>query len=240
MVVEVRRAGLRGDRLVPRPSAHRMGRVLGIAAVITFAQCPALHAEPRWQLEARVGSAWNAPLPIVLRQEGHEDLRLTARWKTEALELPLYYGWRIARWRENFGWAVDLTHHKLYLQNPPPEVRNFAISHGYNLVTLQRLAERGEWLYGGGVGAVVSHPESEVRGRRFEERGGLFPGGYYVSGPTASALFGHSRTVRGRLHAAAEVRITLSNASVPIAGGTARVPNLAVHGTVGLGWCVPP
>ncbi len=217
-----------------------MVRVLGVAAVIALAHAPALHAEPRWQLEARVGGAWNAPLPVVLRQEGHPDLRLSARWRTNALEFPIYYGWRVSRWREGAGWALDLTHHKLHLEAPPPEVRRFAISHGYNLVMLQRLAERGGWRYGGGVGAVLAHSESEVRGRRFDEHGGLFRAGYHVSGPTVAALFGHSRTVQGPLRATAEVRLTLSNASVPIADGTARVPNLAVHGTLGLGWSVSP
>ncbi len=119
-------------------------------------------------------------------------------------------------------------------------MRNFALSHGYNLVTLQRLVERGGWLYGGGVGAVVTHPESEVRGRHFDERGGLFRAGYYLTGPTAAVLFGRSHTLRGRLLATAELKLTLSNASVPSAGGNARVPNLAVHGTVSLGWSVPP
>lgn len=44
----------------------------------------------------------------MLRQEGHNDLRLSARWRTNALELPIYCGWRVTRWHEGAGWALDL------------------------------------------------------------------------------------------------------------------------------------
>ena len=216
-----------------------MRRVLGLAAWLAVAFPAVVRAEPGWRFEARLGGAWNVPLPLVIRQDGEQDLRATARWSTNAFEPPLYYGWRVARWGDEAGWALDLTHHKLYLQEPPAEIQHLAISHGYNLLTLQRLSEHGGWLHGFGLGAVVAHPESEVRGQRFDEHGGLFGAGYYVSGPTAAALLGHSRTLSGRLRLSAELKLTLSHASVPIAGGEARVPNLAVHGTVGLGWSVP-
>jgi len=35
-----------------------------------------------------------------------------------------------------------------------------------------------------GAGVVVTHPESRIRGREFEQDGGIFDG-YYISGPTA-------------------------------------------------------
>ena len=199
----------------------------------------AAQAEPGWRFELRAGGAWNLAVPVMIRQDGQDDLRLTPRWSTEALEPPLYYGWRVTRWGETAGWALDVTHHKLHLQDPPAEVQRFAISHGYNLVTLQRLTERNGWLRGLGLGAVVAHPESEVRGRAFDEHGGAFGTGYYLSGATLAALLGHTRSVSGRLLLATELKLTLSYASVPIAGGDARVPNVAVHGTVGLGWSLP-
>jgi len=172
----------------------------------------------------------------VIRQDGHDELRLKSNWSTYALETPLYYGWRVTRWGEHAGWAFDLTHHKLFLQDPPPEVRSFAISHGYNLLTVQRLWERDRWFHGLGLGAVVAHPESEVRGRPFDEHGGLWGTGYHLSGPSVAAMLGHTRRIKGRVLGSAEVRLTLSHARVPISGGDALVPNLAVHGTVGVGW----
>ena len=217
----------------PRPGRPRN---LALAAGLLLAHVPLIHAEPGWRFEARLGGAWNVPLPVVVRQEGQEDLRWTAHWNTNAFEPPLYYGWRVTRWSEAVGWALDLTHHKLHLAVPPAELQNFAISHGYNLLTLQRLVERDGWMHGFGLGVVVAHPESEVRGQPFDEHGGLFAAGYYLTGPTAAAMLARSNLLWKRLHWTAELRLTLSHATVPIAGGDASVPNLAVHGTVGLGW----
>ncbi len=227
----------RGD-VAPRArgSARPAARLLLIASALALLPAARVGAAARWELEARLGGAWNVPVPIVIRQEGHDDLRLTARWTTAALRQPVYSAWRISRWCGGSGWGLDLVHHKIYLQNPPGEVREFSISHGYNLLTLQRLEERGGWRYGAALGAVVAHPESEIRGRRFGENRGLLHAGYYVSGPTLGVLAGRSQPLAGRLAATLEARLTLSFASVPVAGGSARVPNLAAHASAGLGW----
>jgi hypothetical protein len=212
------------------------GSALAVAAGLAVTPDGALGASSRWEVEARLGGAWNAPLPASVRQEGHRTLRWTAHWSTRALDLPLYYGGRIVRWRGDSGWAIDLVHHKLHLDHPPPEIRRFSISHGYNLVTLQRLARRGPWRYGVALGAVVAHPESEIRGVPFVENRGLFRAGYYVTGPTAGAAIARSHALGRRTFTAIEARVTQSFARVPIAGGSARVPNLALHATAGLGW----
>jgi hypothetical protein len=215
---------------------RRSVAALVAAALLLLGSASTLEARNGWEFEGRLGGAWNVSLPIVIRQSGHDDLRWTARWNTQALQTPLYYSLRVARWRDNAAWAVDLTHHKLYLENPPPEVRNLSISHGYNLLTLQRLHAAGNWRYGGAAGAVVAHPESEVRGQRFDEHGGMLGSGQYVAGPTAGALVGHSVRVAGGLYATVEARLTLSLARVPIANGSASVPNLALHVSAGFGW----
>ena len=229
----------RADRAGARQRASGGRRLSGLTSGLLLALAGPLHAEPGWRFEARLGGAWSAPLPIELQQDGYEDLRLEPSWSTNAFEPPLYYGWRIARWGERGGWALDLTHHKLHLEHPPPEVQRFEISHGYNLLTLQRLTEHGGWLYGFGAGVIIAHPESEVRAQAAGEHGGAFGTGYHVSGPTADALLGHSRTLAGRLLVTGELKLTLSYASVPIAGGDAGVPNLALHGAVGLAWSLP-
>jgi hypothetical protein len=238
---ESHRASLSNDSAdrLERGARRRLGAALGAAALLLVASMSTLQARHRWEFEGRLGGAWNVSLPVVLRQRGYDDLRWTARWRTQALKPPLYYSLRVARWRGDAGWAMDLTHHKLYLQNPPPEVQSLSVSHGYNLVTLQRLRAAGDWRYGEAVGAVVAHPESEVRGQRFAEDGGLFGRGYYVGGPTAGVLVGWSPSVAGRLYSTVEARLTVSLARVPIAQGTVRVPNLALHLTAGLGWSVP-
>jgi len=132
--------------------------------------------------------------------------------------------------------ALDLVHHKLHLANPPAGVGSFSVSHGYNLLVLHRMAERKALRYGLGADVVIAHPESEVRGRRLEERGGPFGGGYHLTGPTVGALVGLAPAARRGVYPAAEARLTLSRAKVPVAGGDATVPNVAIHLAVGLGW----
>ena len=228
-----------------RVAGPRVGRcrTIGWAAItagFVLLHAPLARAEPEWSIEARVGGAWNAPMPIVLRQQGQENLRIDPTWSSRSFEPPIYYGWRITRWGERSGWALDLAHHKLHLENPPPEVRHFAISHGYNLLTVQRLEGREGWQFGLGLGAVIAHPESEVRGQAHDEHRGAMGEGYYLSGPTAAALLAYTRDLKGGLLASFELRLTMSHAAVPIAGGEAEVPNLAVHGTIGFGWTLGP
>jgi hypothetical protein len=196
----------------------------------------AAHAADRWAAEFHLGGAWNLPLPLVVRQDGHEDLRFRARWQTRAFELPLYYAGRLATMSGERGWMLDLTHHKLHLANPPAEVGSFAVSHGYNLLTLYRLVERDARRLGFGGGVVIAHPESEVRGARLDEGAGAWGTGYYLAGPTLGALAGWRPERRRGLYATAEARVTLSYAGVPVANGRAQVPNLALHVTVGAGW----
>ncbi len=207
-------------------------RILGLL----FLARPAAAADDTWGIEAQLGGAWNLPLPVRIRQEGQEELSFTGRWSTRALEPPLYYVLRASSWSGDCGWALDLTHHKVYLGNPPPEVGDFSVSHGYNLVTLHRLVRRGGWHYGAGAGLVVAHPEGEVRGRGLDEHRGLFHGGYYLSGPTVSGLVGRAGSGAAGPLMAAELRVTLSYARVPVSGGHARVPNIALHATLGAGW----
>jgi len=193
-------------------------------------------AGSRWAVEGHLGGAWNLPLPLVIRQDGQQDLRLTARMDTRALEMPLYYVARFVTRSDDRGWLVDLTHHKVHLTNPPAEVRNFAISHGYNLLSVYRLMERDSRRLGFGAGAVIAHPESEVRGAPLDEQRGAFGSGYYLAGPTVGALASWLPERRNGFYATLEARLTLSYASVPVANGRASVPNVALHVTVGAGW----
>jgi hypothetical protein len=206
------------------------------AVALTETSRAAETAPRRWAVEARLGNAWNAPLAARVRQPGAATLNLDPRWSTRGFRTPLYYGVRVARIGARATWAVDLTHHKLFLENPPAEVQTFSISHGYNLLTIQRWTERRRWFWGGGAGVVVAHPESEVHGRRFDERRGLFRDGYFAAGPTLAGFAGRTLGSRDRLRLVAESRLTYSHAEVPIAGGHARVPNLALHGAAGARW----
>jgi hypothetical protein len=137
---------------------------------------------------------------------------------------------------ERGGWALDLTHHKLHLRNPPVEVEHFEISHGYNLLVAQRSFTHARRRLAMGAGVVLAHPESRVRGEAVETDGGLLGSGYRLTGPCVDALAGAVSDASSPWFVSLELRATLARARVPVARGSAAVPNLALHGTVGLGW----
>ncbi|MBI5711555.1 MAG: hypothetical protein HZC42_14820 [Candidatus Eisenbacteria bacterium] len=193
------------------------------------------HAEVRWSAAAYLGAAWNLPSPLIIRQPGFADLRLRARYDSRAFELPLYYALRLERSTGRAGWAVSFIHHKLHLSDPPAEVGEFAISHGFNLLLVERTWREGRVHRSLGAGVVIAHPENTVRGRKLAEDGGRLGGGYYLAGFAASAAVAREIPLGGGWFAPLEGRVTAAWARVPVAGGQADVPNVAVHGLAGLG-----
>jgi hypothetical protein len=132
-------------------------------------------------------------------------------------------------------WAVELVHHKVYLSNPPPEVESFSISHGYNMLLASRGWDLGSVWFRVGAGPVITHPESTVRGRSLDEHGGPIGGGYYLSGGAIAAMAERRLVLVGPLYASFGAMITAAFARVPVQGGDADVPNLAIHVLAGIG-----
>jgi hypothetical protein len=187
---------------------------LASASILSLAAVPARSAE--WRLEAFLGAPWNASLPLVIRQEGEPGLRIRPKWASRAFRFPLYYAVGVERER----WILSLVHHKLHLLDPPPEVEEFAISHGYNFVLIGR-----RWIGRASprlaAGVVVAHPENRIRGRPGGE-------GYRLAGPAAEA--GIRGTLgRGRWRLVGEIAASAAWARIPVDGGEADVPNLALH-----------
>jgi hypothetical protein len=187
----------------------------------------------RVQLFAGASTSFGSTLTV--RQDASPPLTIDADWAGRPLEGPIYYAVRLSRWSGGRGISLSLIHHKLYLENPTAEVPSFSVSHGYNLLTL----ERG-WLVGGfaleaGAGLVIAHPESTVGGRTWPQDGGL-GGGYYATGPSLAAAASRRFALSPRLEVAVEGRFTASWARVPVAGGEATVNDRAVHLLLGLGW----
>lgn len=203
-----------------------------LLAACALAPRPA-HAQARWSFELFGGTAHSFRTPLTLRQAGEPDVRVTARYSTRPLADAPYYAYRFARWSGGAGWEAELVHHKVYLENPPPEVQHFEVSHGYNLVTLNRAWLRGATVLRAGAGVVVARPEATIRGTRYEE-GGLFGDAYYLSGPTAQGAAGRRFHLAGGLSAEAEGKLTASYARIPIRDGRAVTPNVALHALLGL------
>jgi hypothetical protein len=181
-------------------------------------------------MHAGTGVAYNAPSSLVIEQGGAPDLELTARYDTRAFETPLYYVVRLEREStRGSALALELVHHKLFLKHPPGDVQEFAISHGFNVVTFQRVWTRsGAGRVRAGAGVVIAHPETTVRGRA-QPKGGWLDRGYYVSGPAAQLGSGVSRALAGRVHIGVEAKLIGARAWVPVADGTARLWHASAH-----------
>ena len=216
--------------------AHRREReVLVLLALGLVSAAVAEAGELGWRVEGALGGAHSFASPLTVEQGGFLALELDADWDGRSLEPPFYYGLRVARGDERGAWALRFVHLKVHLADPTPEVERFSVSHGYNLLTVERSFPVGDLDLWGGFGIVIAHPESTIRGQtRSESEGGPFGGGYYVTGPTASLALGRSVRLAGRFALVPEVRFTLSRARVPIAGGEASVPNAALHVLLGI------
>jgi len=151
-----------------------------------------------------------------------ETITVNGEWESRPFEPPVYWAVRA----EAGPWGLELLHDKLYLRNPPPEVRSFGISHGLNFLTAQRSWGRASFDVRAGAGVVVAHPESEVRGRR-ESR-------YVLTGPVIGAGLGKRVGLGERARVDLEGRVTAARVRVPIADGEARTTNLALHLLVGI------
>ena len=201
-------------------------------ALLPLALAAPAGAQRRWAAELALGTAWSLRTPLVVEQTGEPELRIDrANWETRPWRDSPYYAYRFGvhdGWR---GAELELTHHKLYLRDPPPEIERFEVTHGYNLATGNFVAEvQPRWELRLGAGLVIAHAESRIRGRSRER-----DSRYEAAGPTVKlSVLRRTRLARA-LHAAVETKLTASRARVGVAGGTARVPNVAAHALVWLG-----
>lgn len=176
------------------------------------------------------GGAWSANTKLTIEQAGQPDIRLdSAHYSNRPFQSPPYYrvraGWRIGA----NALRAEFVHHKLYLDNPPPEVEHFEVTHGYNLLLLS--LER-EWTllpgilaltsYVGG-GPVLAHAESTVRGASHQSKHQELAGGAFQAGG------GVKLKPLPLLVLGAELAGSAAWAHVEVAEGQASVPNFALH-----------
>jgi len=190
-----------------------------------------------WNVEGYLGAPVNLSTPLSIEQSGQPALRVTARYETRPFEAPWYYHAHVGYWRGKTEWAVELTHHKIFLTNPPAEAERFASSHGYKLFTVNRGWELPFDIWARvGLGVVLSHPESTVRGQTFGENGGFFGLGFYLSGAVATAAIQKRVYLVGGFFVAATGMLSASYAVLPVVDGHATTPNIALHGLLGFGY----
>jgi hypothetical protein len=212
-------------------------------ACLAAALCITTSAQAKtpYSLEVLAGTQYNIPTPLTIHQNGEDPIRVgSARYKSDAWTWPdsPYYAWRIASWKDGRAWELELIHEKIILKNTPDEVQHFEVSHGYNLITINRAwpwPKDPRWILRVGGGVVVTHPETTVRGKS-KGFGESFPNGFYISGPTAQASAARQFEIDDKWFFVLEAKLTASYATgVPIADGDAEVPNAAIHVLFGFG-----
>jgi hypothetical protein len=192
-------------------------------------------ASAQVELQAFFGSSISLPTPLSITQRGAPDLHFTAHWATRPFLDTWYYGGRVGLWSGDRGWLFDFTHHKIYLTNGPPEVQKFRITNGMNMFTVSRGFRHGLLSYAIGAGPVITYPITRVRNQMIESGRG-FLGGYFLSGGHLMASVTRLLPVAQHVFLSLDGRASVSYVRIPVAGGHAAVPNVALHFHVGGGF----
>ena len=222
-------------RLLPalrrKPAFLRPG-ALTVLALLTF---PVV-TSAQWRVEGWFGEALNLPTPLRLEQEGQPDINIDADWSTRPWRPTWYYSARVSRWSGNSGWAVEYMHHKLYLDNPPPEVIRFRITNGVNNLLVERHWRRGPWEFGVGAGPTFAVPISTVRGKSYGQLDskGVFGSRYELAGATVMGAVQRRVKLLPYTHGLLAAKATLTHLDVPIAEGRGTLNNVALHFQYGL------
>lgn len=201
-----------------------------------FSSLSSLNAQTTWACEMHCGEVYNVPMPLIIRQQGYPDIKFQALFSTEAFTPPIFWDGRISRWQNGKSWELEVIHHKLYLDNTSPEVQKFNISHGFNMIMVNRGIEKKSFRYRAGAGIVLAHPESKIRGKEFGDSTDDTDLGYFFSGPVLNFAISKPFYLGSRFYINAEVKTTLAYSYIKVAEGHADVYNIAFHVIIGLGF----
>ena len=188
--------------------------------------------DPYWYASLGSGTAYNVPMPLTIHTSGNPDIHMNgARYETRPFQESGYYLYRIGHRDKHTGWELEFVHHKLYLVSEDPNIQHFEITHGYNLLSLNRLNELewGKLQLRYGVGVVIAHPETTIYNQSFSQTGGLFSDGYFVSGGVVSVGVGRQFDLSKQFYLEADSKLYLSYSQVPVAHGYAEVSHASFN-----------
>jgi len=192
----------------------------------------------QWYFELKGGFPLDVPMPLTIHQDGYPDININfARFTSEPFVMPVYWDWRFVKWKNEKAWEFEAIHHKMYLQNKPAEVQRFGISHGYNILLVNRikiLNKEKNILLKFGAGTVLAHAENTIRNLKLNERLGIFNMGYYFSGVALNIGIDKRFKLTEWLYATSEAKFIPSYANVPVVNGNADVWNCSFQFSFGL------
>lgn len=210
-------------------------QILLLSAILFFNTA---NAQKLLTVEFYSGIPVNVPLPLRISQAGENDIDITAHYNTEAFKAPIYWNWRISFWNDDHAYEIEGTHHKIFLDNKPPEVQEFSISHGFNTITFNYAWKDFGFIFRAGAGVVLAHPESTVRGKKLEESDGILGSGYKLTGPTLNFAVGKRFNLTQKLFFQLDTKINFSRAIVPVSDGEAKLHTIGIQFNFGLGFDV--
>ncbi len=193
----------------------------------------------KYSFEFHLGYANNLPSKLIIEQTGYEDIELKAHYHSEPFNSPYYWLWRISYKNDSTcNYEFEAVHHKIYLQNEHPDIQHFGISHGLNLLLLNRVKIfKHNFHLNTGVGLVLAHPENKIRNKPLKESGnGILGMGYYLSGGVINISGGKYFAISKRWYINTEIRFNPSYSVVPIVDGKAKVWNFAWQAIGGIGY----
>lgn len=208
-----------------------------------------VYSQTRWSFEFCGGVPYNFPSYIKIHQSGFEDIQISnAKFYTEPFVLPPYWDWRFCQLKNNRAIELEAIHHKLYLGNKPDEIKRFSISHGFNMffinycnitnynILINDKKITGDVFLRVGLGVVFAHPETEIRGYAFEDKGEFLNTNYYLSGPAINLGISKRWYFLKSLYFNTEIKSTIAYAKIPVALGYAKVFTSSVQIVGGLGF----
>jgi hypothetical protein len=229
-----------------------ISRALGLALVMgVTAGTRALAEESahKWAFDLQGGSATNLHVPLHLVQ-GAYDKKLTAHYSTRAYGggAAPYYALRFRRyfaegsfgsWLKRPALSIQLLHHKLWLDNRPPEVQEFRMTYGYNFLAFTlsgQLLPKYLRAYLG-LAPIIPHPINTVNGLKLANSPKLWPTGqrYVLAGAGLEMGLEGILYFSEQFFANADFKMTGSLSRVPLNEGHATVKQCSFHGNLGLG-----
>ena len=203
-----------------------------IFSLILLAVSPTYGHAADFSVEFFFGGALNASTNLKIEQEGENTLDFSAEWDTRSFSQPVYWAIRLALTGpvgKGIGLELQMIHHKIYLENRPPEVQQFEISHGFNILTMNIGYYSLPVALRAGAGVVIAHTDAVIRGLRSDS-------GYEITGPAFIAGAGRRIQMWRGLFASLDLQFSAARARVRVPEGRAYTSNYALHVMAGLGY----
>jgi hypothetical protein len=194
------------------------------------------HSQARWAFDLNFEDVYNVPMPLTIKQKGYSDLKFVARFTADAFTPPVCWDWRFSRWENGKSWEIEAIHDKLYLINTNTNVSKYSISHGFNIITLNRGIEKKFLIYKIGFGAILAHPESVIRGMGYGSSSDYTDFGYFLTGPITMLSVCKPIKFCNRFYFNLEAKTSFAYSHIRVAKGYSNLFNFAFHIGIGMGF----